>query len=57
MVLRKQAWVKPGICIANFTKINVGPRSFVRALIIAPTCELAQQIHDAIGELAKGQNT
>ncbi len=30
-----------------------GPRNVVRALIIAPTRELAQQIHDAIGELAK----
>lgn len=31
-----------------------GPRSSVRALIVAPTRELAQQIHDAIVELAKG---
>lgn len=31
-----------------------GPRSCVRALIIAPTRELAQQIHEAIGVLAKG---
>jgi ATP-dependent RNA helicase RhlE len=31
-----------------------GPRSVVRALIIAPTRELAQQIHDNIHELAKG---
>lgn len=30
-----------------------GPRSVVRALIIAPTRELAQQIHEAINELAK----
>lgn len=30
------------------------PRSGVRVLIIAPTRELTQQIHDAIGELAKG---
>lgn len=30
-----------------------GPRSVVRALIIAPTRELAQQIHEAITELAK----
>lgn len=31
-----------------------GPRSCVRALIVAPTRELAQQIHDAIGELCQG---
>lgn len=31
-----------------------GPRLRVRALIIAPTRELAQQIHDAITEFAKG---
>lgn len=31
-----------------------GPRSRVRALIIAPTRELAQQIHDSICEYAKG---
>lgn len=30
------------------------PRSGVRALIIAPTRELAGQIHDSIGDLAKG---
>lgn len=32
-----------------------GPKGIVRALIIAPTRELAQQIHETIGEL--GQNT
>lgn len=31
-----------------------GPRACVRALIVAPTRELAQQIHEAIGELARG---
>ena len=31
-----------------------GPRSCVRALIVAPTRELAQQIHEAIVELCKG---
>lgn len=31
-----------------------GPKSCVRALIVAPTRELAQQIHDAIIEFAKG---
>src|SRR3990167_5579595 len=36
-------------------KLMTGPRSAgIRALIIAPTRELAQQIHDAIGGLAKG---
>jgi ATP-dependent RNA helicase RhlE len=35
-------------------RLMQGPRSCVRALIIAPTRELAQQIHDAVGELAKG---
>ncbi|OGT69664.1 MAG: RNA helicase [Gammaproteobacteria bacterium RIFCSPHIGHO2_12_FULL_45_9] len=34
-------------------RLMQGPRSCVRALIIAPTRELAQQIHDAIGMLAK----
>lgn len=33
-----------------------GPRGCVRALIIAPTRELAQQIHDAIQELVRGTN-
>lgn len=31
-----------------------GPRACVRAVIIAPTRELAQQIHEAITELCKG---
>ena len=31
-----------------------GPRNMVRAVIIAPTRELAQQIHEAICELAQG---
>jgi len=31
-----------------------GPRGRLRALIIAPTRELAQQIHEALGELAQG---
>ena len=31
-----------------------GPRACVRALVVAPTRELAQQIHDAIGELCQG---
>lgn len=35
-------------------RLMQGPRSCVRAVIIAPTRELAQQIHDAIVELAKG---
>lgn len=35
-------------------RLMEGPRRSVRALIIAPTRELAQQIHDAIIELAKG---
>lgn len=35
-------------------KLMQGPRVGVRALIIAPTRELAQQIHDSIIELAKG---
>ncbi len=35
-------------------RLMQGPRLRVRALIIAPTRELAQQIHDAITELAKG---
>jgi ATP-dependent RNA helicase RhlE len=34
-------------------KLLTGPRHCTRALIIAPTRELAQQIHDAISELAK----
>ncbi len=35
-------------------RLMQGPRSCVRALIIAPTRELAQQIHEAIVELCKG---
>ncbi|MES2218884.1 MAG: DEAD/DEAH box helicase [Pseudomonadota bacterium] len=35
-------------------KLMRRPRAGVRALIIAPTRELAQQIHEAITELAKG---
>src|SRR5258706_14809792 len=35
-------------------RLMEGPRSCVRALIIAPTRELAQQIHDAIVQLSKG---
>lgn len=35
-------------------RLMQGPRLRVRALIIAPTRELAQQIHEAITELAKG---
>ena len=35
-------------------RLMQGPRSHVRALIIAPTRELAQQIHESIGDLAKG---
>lgn len=34
-------------------KLMQGPHSVVRALIIAPTRELAQQIHEAINELSK----
>ena len=34
-------------------RLMKGPRGQVRALIIAPTRELAQQIHEAIGELGK----
>lgn len=35
-------------------RLMEGPRSCVRALIVAPTRELAQQIHEAIVELCKG---
>ena len=35
-------------------RLMEGPRSCVRALIIAPTRELAQQIHDSIVQLSKG---
>lgn len=35
-------------------RLMQGPRSCVRALIVAPTRELAQQIHDAISELCHG---
>ncbi len=35
-------------------RLMQGPRSVVRALIVAPTRELAQQIHEAIVELSKG---
>jgi ATP-dependent RNA helicase RhlE len=35
-------------------KLLRGPKSCTRALIVAPTRELAQQINDAITELAKG---
>jgi ATP-dependent RNA helicase RhlE len=35
-------------------KLLHGPRNCTRALIVAPTRELAQQIHEAITELAKG---
>jgi ATP-dependent RNA helicase RhlE len=35
-------------------RLMEGPRSVVRALIVAPTRELAQQIHEAIVELCKG---
>ena len=35
-------------------RLMTGPRHCVRALIIAPTRELAQQIHEAFVELAKG---
>jgi ATP-dependent RNA helicase RhlE len=35
-------------------RLMEGPRSLVRALIVAPTRELAQQIHEAIVELCKG---
>ena len=34
-------------------RLMQGPRGRIRALIITPTRELAQQIHDAIGELSK----
>jgi ATP-dependent RNA helicase RhlE len=35
-------------------RLMEGPRSVVRALIVAPTRELAQQIHEAIVEICKG---
>lgn len=35
-------------------KLLDGPRANVRALVIAPTRELAHQIHEAIGALSKG---
>ncbi len=35
-------------------RLMKGPRGVVRAVIIAPTRELAQQIHEAIEEYAKG---
>ena len=35
-------------------RLMIGPRSCARALIVAPTRELAQQIHEAIVELCKG---
>lgn len=35
-------------------RLMTGPRSCVRALIVAPTRELAQQIHDAIVKLCHG---
>ena len=35
-------------------RLMTGPRSCARALIVAPTRELAQQIHEAIVELCKG---
>jgi ATP-dependent RNA helicase RhlE len=34
-------------------RLMPGPRGHVRALILAPTRELAQQIHDAFGSMAK----
>ena len=34
-------------------RLLTGPRGKVRALIVAPTRELAEQIHVAIGELGK----
>ena len=34
-------------------RLMEGPRGRIRALIIAPTRELAEQIHEAIGELGK----
>jgi ATP-dependent RNA helicase RhlE len=34
-------------------RLLTGPRGHVRALILAPTRELAEQIHDAIGALGK----
>jgi ATP-dependent RNA helicase RhlE len=36
------------------TRLMAGSRSSVRALIVAPTRELAQQIHDAIVQLCQG---
>src|SRR4051794_40663065 len=35
-------------------RLMAGPRSCVRALIVAPTRELAQQIHDAFVKLCQG---
>ena len=34
-------------------RLLVGPRKKVRALIVAPTRELAEQIHDNIGSMAQ----
>lgn len=34
-------------------RLKRGPRSHVRALVVAPTRELAEQIHQAIGELGR----
>lgn len=34
-------------------RLQDGPRKIVRALIVAPTRELAEQIHDNIGKMAK----
>ncbi len=34
-------------------RLQEGPRKIVRALIVAPTRELAEQIHDNIGKMAK----
>ncbi|HNS53434.1 MAG TPA: DEAD/DEAH box helicase, partial [Syntrophales bacterium] len=34
-------------------RLMSGPRRRVRALIVAPTRELAEQIHEAIGQLGR----
>ena len=41
-------------CLPMLERLLLGPRRVVRAVIVAPTRELAQQIHEAIEGFAKG---
>ena len=54
LVLPRQEQAKqPLLCFRFYSVCRKGPRGCVRALIIAPTRELAEQIHDATQGLGK----